>query len=305
VRAAIQALIGGLPLDERARRLLDETLLDWTIEADASSSLAARLSVELRSVVAIVRVLAVASVRESTAIPVAWLAGRVALFGLLCLVVQIAIFARFPGIVARQGAEVALYNGDVVLADVHFVIDYGYLAIVTLAGTLPLALFYAVAWRPAARALPIVGVASVGALLVAAYRAAILPEHLVDGRVPVSLVQRFGLDLPLVLTFVTLACMTFALAILGEAVFRTRWSRRVAILLSAAPLYFAVIFLAAMLQRFLIAALARGVWLPPRSISSMLGVPVGYAAILIASLWWARRLGASSAEGVHVTTDPC
>ena len=173
------------------------------------------------------------------------------------------------------------YSGGVVLADdLHFfLIDYGYLAMVLLTGALPLALFFAVAWRPATRALPIIGVASAGVLLVVAYRAAMLPVHLVDGRVPASLVQRFGLDLPLALTFATLACMTFALVILGEAVFRTRRPRRLAILLSATPLYFAVIFTTAMLQRFLVAALARGVWLSPSAVSSILGVPAGHAAI--------------------------
>lgn len=285
MRAAIEALIRGLPLDERARRILDETLLDWTIEADASSWVGGRVTVGVRSVVSIVRVLTVVSVRGATALPIAWLAGRMVLFGLLpCLAFAIAIEARLPGVVAQLPAwQRARYEL--------------YLSMAMLTATLPLALFYAVAWRPATRTFPVLGMASASAWLVVVYRAGILPVHLVDGRIPASLVQRFGLDLSLALSFVSFACATFALVILGEAVFRTRQRRRLAILLSATPLYLAALFGTAMLQTFLVAGMARRGWLPPGSIlSSILRVPAGYAAILIASLWWARRLGPGRGE---------
>ena len=63
------------------------------------------------------------------------------------------------------------------------------------------------------------------------------------------------------------------------------------------------LFGTAMLQTFLVAAMARRGWLPPGSIlSSVLRVPAGYAAILIASLWWARRLRADGDEGVCLRT---
>ena len=192
MKAAIEALIRGLPLDERARRILDETLLDWTIEADASWSFGGRIWVGARSVVSIVRVLAVVSVRGATALPIAWLAGRMVLFGLLpSLAFTIAIDARLPGVVAQ----------------------------------LPV-------W------------------------------------------QRSGYELYLAMAMLT-----------------------------ATPLYVAALFGTAMLQTFLIGAAARHGWLPPTSIlSSILRVPAGWAAIVIGSLWRARRLRAGGDEGVCLRT---
>jgi hypothetical protein len=287
MRRVVRAIVDGLPLDARSRRVMDEALLDWTHEAASSSSIGARVCVDVRSVVSIVRALVLVSVRETTAIPIAWLAGRVVLFGLLpALVFVMAAPGRLPRLLAElpalQGAEVTLA-----------------IAIETLVVTLPLALFYTVAWRPATRSLPTVGMAFAGSGLVVVYLAGILPlatwrvaelEHL-----RLSLAGAFGLDqwLDRVLIFLSFGCVTFALVILAEAVFRTRRRRRIPILFSATPLYFAALFGTAVLQSFLIAMLARRGWYTRRYLFVISPIPTASVVIVIASLWWARRLAAT------------
>ena len=83
MRAVIEAFVRGLPLDERARRVLDQTFFDWAHEAAEASRWWGRARVHARSIASVGRALALISVRNLRQIPVAWLAGRLVLFGVL------------------------------------------------------------------------------------------------------------------------------------------------------------------------------------------------------------------------------
>jgi hypothetical protein len=152
MRRAVDAFVRGLPLDDRSRRVLDETLLDWELEAVGAPTPSSRFVVELRSLLAVARAFVFVSVRDLPRVPAWWLLGRLALFG----VVPVAILMSF----SRDPWPIQTLR----------------LGIKVLAGWLPLAFFYSIAWRPAARRPPILAVAVCGSALIAAFVLYISPH---------------------------------------------------------------------------------------------------------------------------------
>ena len=152
MRRAVESFMRGLPLDPRARRVVDETLLDWAREAADATTAPARLGVELRSLLSIARALAFATVRDIPRVPIGWLSGRLGLFGVLPVAIIVVLA---PGLAPIQALRIAA---------------------MLLTGWLPFAFFYAIAWRPASRSLPILAVAAFGGALIATFVLYISPH---------------------------------------------------------------------------------------------------------------------------------
>ncbi|HKV98608.1 MAG TPA: hypothetical protein VJN96_02230 [Vicinamibacterales bacterium] len=149
MRAIVEAFVRGLPLDARSRRALDEALLDWTHESTRAESVSERFVVHLRSTLSVGRALASVVVCDLSLIPLAWLARRVALFGLLPAVVV--------SLVESSSARLLFDGGVFVWID--FVVM---VAVTLLPGWLPAALFYVAAKRETDRPFPAIGIAAAG-----------------------------------------------------------------------------------------------------------------------------------------------
>jgi hypothetical protein len=232
MREAVEAFIRGLPLDARARRVLDQTLLDWAHEADAAPSGLARAWVHLRSFVSCARALVLVTAREVPHVPVLWFAGRLVLFGVLPAFVLVAFLPpRYS---------------------VFSVVD----SVILLAGWLPLALFYSVAWRPADRRLPVLALALCGAVLVVVFALYVVPavywlhirrQFLTANLGPMPTWSLIGAPSSWALVTVTPpAAMTAALVVLADTVrLLSAWPRRLLLVLTP----------------FLYVLLSSGVWL--------------------------------------------
>ncbi len=282
MRRTIDAFARGLPLDNRSRRVLDETLLDCEYEAAQARTAAARVWVDLRSLVSIARALVFVSLRELPRIPVWWLVSRLAAFGVLPVVV-------FTLLTPSTDPLQALRIGTVLFT-----------------GWLPLAFFYMMAWRPAARSLPVLAVAICAGGLIGSLVLYISPhalwrfyeEGFRNARHPLSRIPLFPNWLtPNWLGFVDVlgpVALTAALVVFAEATRRMSRRRRL-ILIVLAPCLYAAPF--ACLSGGL--ALLTGQAFPVILTSSLIFLGQGpfrlvnagsQVLLAVALIWWSSRV---------------
>ena len=153
MRRTIGAILRALPFDDRSRRALDEAMLDWAFEAQATPAGARRWWIEARSLTAVLRAITYATLRESVARPEPSLLGRALIF---VVVPSLALtFAQDGG--AGLGSRVGQAQW----------IELGALLWpATMLLVAPIGLFLAMSRVPRARQVPAVGVSAV--VLVAA-----------------------------------------------------------------------------------------------------------------------------------------
>jgi hypothetical protein len=142
----VERFVGGLPLDSRARRAVDETLLDWRHEAGDAQSRLGRAARNFAGLAAIARVVARAVAVETVHVPVLWFLPRLAVCAGVPAALLLASSLSFAWALAtplRNQVELVatLFVGRVLTF-------------------LPLALFLAVASSPSRRKIPRLGLAA-------------------------------------------------------------------------------------------------------------------------------------------------
>ncbi|MEZ5317754.1 MAG: hypothetical protein R2752_10170 [Vicinamibacterales bacterium] len=150
--ASLRHLLAAIPFDPRSRRAIDETLLDWEAEAGRTTSPMRRWLLDVRTLVALARVLFVASLRTCRTTPWATTAVRMAVC--LCplaltLAFRARLFERVQHLPVRYWPE-----------------SLAALALTSSILIVPLAAFYAAATWPVSRPVPRTGLLAVAVAFV-------------------------------------------------------------------------------------------------------------------------------------------
>jgi hypothetical protein len=94
MRRVIRALAQRVPLDDRSRRAIDETLLDWAHEDALGAAPGRRLLAQLRGLASFARVLAFVTIAETWRVPIGWLFLRMSL--VLVIPATLLVLATMP-----------------------------------------------------------------------------------------------------------------------------------------------------------------------------------------------------------------
>ena len=152
-------LIGGLPFGPRSRRAIDETLADWTHEADTAPTAARRALVSLQGMLSIGRVVSIAVVRE--AVDLSWCHGLGRRCGVVAVIALLLAFTSSVPMMDGPGPQ-ALVIGALGVP-------------LLLLAMLPPAVFLIFAWRPVSRTVPTLGAAALLAVAVLALAGWLVP----------------------------------------------------------------------------------------------------------------------------------
>ena len=152
MRSLASTMLSWIPFDARSRRAIDETLLDWTHEAAAAATPGARIAVNLRSTLALLRTLVFASAAETWRVPTLWFVSR-----LLILLILPASLLTWPAF-DRLAASLKFPSLAAVDAFAMLVLN-------TATAIAPLAFFYFPGWLPRRRSVPLLGLALAAACL--------------------------------------------------------------------------------------------------------------------------------------------
>ena len=127
-------------------------MLDWTHEAAAAATPGARIAVNLRSTLALLRTLVFASAAETWRVPTLWFVSR-----LLILLILPASLLTWPAF-DRLAASLKFPSLAAVDAFAMLVLN-------TATAIAPLAFFYFPGWLPRRRSVPLLGLALAAACL--------------------------------------------------------------------------------------------------------------------------------------------
>ena len=159
MRRLLGGLLAALPFDPRGRRALDETLLDWAAEARGASTLAGRTTACLCGAVAVSRAVCAVTLSEVARVPVLWLVGRVALFGMLPpILLSLVWFLSLPGEAPWRELLSRATTTDAIALHVLLLPNL-------VMPWLPVAFALAVAWPTHQRRAPIVGAATIACVV--------------------------------------------------------------------------------------------------------------------------------------------
>jgi hypothetical protein len=142
MRRLTRWIVGALPLDDRGRRAMNETLADWEHESARATGAAARAAATALALLAVARAFLLLTVRETWRIPTGWVLGRfVPLVVISSLAVTMNTTARLVAASLWQGHPSLL----------------GWLALMAAPMALPFACLVAIATTPRRRLLPLLG----------------------------------------------------------------------------------------------------------------------------------------------------
>ena len=145
-------LLSWIPFDVRSRRAIDETLLDWTHEAAAAATPGARIAVNLRSTLALLRTLVFASAAETWRVPAGWFLSRLLI--LIILPASLLTWSAFGAL-----ATALKFPSPAAL-------DAFAMLVMNMAATIaPMGFFYFPGWLPRKRPVPLFGTALLAACL--------------------------------------------------------------------------------------------------------------------------------------------
>ena len=152
MRRLAATMLSWIPFDPSSRRAIDETLLDWAHERAAAATPGARIAVNLRSTLALLRALVFASAAETWRVPTVWFVSR-----LLILLILPASLLTWPAF-ARLATSLKFPSLPAVDAFAMLVLN-------TATAIAPLAFFYFPGWLPRRRPVPLLGLALAAACL--------------------------------------------------------------------------------------------------------------------------------------------
>ncbi len=140
MRRVVERAIGALPLDERGRRAVGETLADWRFEDGDDATLIRRGWIAVRALASLIRTLCLVTAREVAEVPLDWTLGRliplVALGSILLVSRNLWLFDRWLRLhaddrpTAAQLMELGLWSVPIVTS---FVLPWA--SLVSLATT--------------------------------------------------------------------------------------------------------------------------------------------------------------------------
>jgi hypothetical protein len=159
MRRVIATLLDRLPFDDRSRRAIDQTLLDWTHEASEALTPAGRCRVAAVGLSGVARTVAASVALEVAHVPLAWLMWRVAL-----VAAAPAALMALPWVLDLQSDAAASWSA--LLPPAVSLLPQAAVVI------LPAALFVAVAYPPLDRMVPAIGLslmAVIGTLAIGAW----------------------------------------------------------------------------------------------------------------------------------------